>query len=166
MANGHRYIQKIVKNGKTRYFYTMEELNAYKKALSSKDEMAALQKATGSKNASEAYFRGVSANHEKKESEERAKRALTDPSYTPKEIMDPNFDAKKVAKQKYKKYKAEAKEYGKQAKAYENYKSAKSLSGKAKAVSEVYKKYNPKTAKKIEKGKKQIAKLLNKKKKA
>ena len=34
----HKYIEKIVKNGKTRYFYTVEELNAYKKALSSKDE--------------------------------------------------------------------------------------------------------------------------------
>ena len=38
MSRSHKYIHKIVQNGKTRYFYTKQELDAYRKALSSKDE--------------------------------------------------------------------------------------------------------------------------------
>lgn len=41
----HKYIAKIGEGVKARYFYTQEALNAYKKALSSKDEKAALDKA-------------------------------------------------------------------------------------------------------------------------
>lgn len=38
----HKYIAKIGEGVKARYFYTQESLSAYKKALSSKDEKAAL----------------------------------------------------------------------------------------------------------------------------
>lgn len=41
----HKYIAKIGEGAKARYFYTQEALAAYKKALSSKDEKAALDKA-------------------------------------------------------------------------------------------------------------------------
>lgn len=40
----HKYIAKIGEGIKARYFYTQEELNAYKNALSSKDEKAAVDK--------------------------------------------------------------------------------------------------------------------------
>ena len=42
----HKYIAKIGEGVKARYFYTQEALDAYKKALSSKDEKAALEKGT------------------------------------------------------------------------------------------------------------------------
>lgn len=42
-----RYIAKIGEGVKARYFYTVEAYNAYKKALSSKDEMNELKKVTG-----------------------------------------------------------------------------------------------------------------------
>ena len=41
----HKYIAKIGEGVKAKYFYTQEALNAYKKALSSKDERAELGKA-------------------------------------------------------------------------------------------------------------------------
>ena len=40
-----KYIAKIGEGAQARYFYTMEAFNAYKKALSSKDEAAAVEKA-------------------------------------------------------------------------------------------------------------------------
>ena len=133
MANGHRYIQKIVKNGKTRYFYTMEELAAYRKALSSRDEENRLLKATDTKNLKN-WTNGKPASRSTKLVNAQLRAYHSD-------------DKKKTA-------------------ALKDWQEATTVKGKAKAVSEVYKKYNPKTAKKIEKGKKQIAKLLNKKKKA
>ena len=43
----HKYIAKTKSNGKTRYFYTQEELAAYKRALSSRDEKNKFIKVTG-----------------------------------------------------------------------------------------------------------------------
>lgn len=43
----HKYIAKQKTGNKTRYFYTQEELAAYKRALSSQDEAKKFNKATG-----------------------------------------------------------------------------------------------------------------------
>lgn len=164
MLRSHEYIHKIVQNGKTRYFYTKQELDAYRKALSSKDEMDALKKVTGTKNSDKAMNRGLSAVYNKRLAEKNARKALTtEPSFKPEELKNPNFKPEDKVKKEHRKYKVEAKKYSKQANAYEKYENARSLGGKAKAVKKIFNKYHPDTARKINKGKKKIDKLIKKK---
>ena len=141
----HKYIEKIVKNGKTRYFYTVEELNAYKKALSSKDE-------------ADKYIKSAYGEDKKVTNKNRDKL-----------VKKINNDYKKTSKLMKKKGMAEYLEYEDPnlMKRYKNtkkkkrdYEKAKTTRGKIDDVIKALGKYHPETAKKIEKGKKKVDRVV------
>ena len=124
----HKYIEKIVKNGKTRYFYTLEELNAYKKALSSKDE-------------ADKYIKSAYGEDKKVTNKNRDKL-----------VKKINNDYKKTSKLMKKKGMAEYLEYENPnlMKRYKNtekkkrdYEKAKTTKGKIDDLKKNYKKYHP-----------------------
>ena len=141
----HKYIEKIVKNGKTRYFYTIEELNAYKNALSSKDE-------------ADKYIKSAYGKDKKVTNKNRDKL-----------VKKINNDYKKTSKLMKKKGMAEYLEYENPnlMKRYKNtekkkrdYEKAKTTKGKIDDVIKALGKYHPETAKKIEKGKKKVDRVV------
>ena len=141
----HKYIEKIVKNGKTRYFYTVEELNAYKKALSSKDE-------------ADKYIKSAYGEDKKVTNKNRDKL-----------VKKINNDYKKTNKLMKKKGMAEYLEYEDPnlMKRYKNtekkkrdYERAKTVKGKIDDVIKVLGKYHPETVKKVEKGRKKVDRVV------
>ena len=142
---GHKYIEKIVKNGKTRYFYTVEELNAYKKALSSKDE-------------ADKYIKSAYGEDKKVTNKNRDKL-----------VKKINNDYKKTSKLMKKKGMAEYLEYEDPnlMKRYKNtekkkrdYEKAKTTKGKIDDVIKALGKYHPETAKKVENGRKKVDRVV------
>lgn len=151
---GHKYIDKIIKNGKARYFYTMEELNAYKKALSSRDEERKFLKVNGVKsnkdssrrnNINTAYARTIVA----KGNASKARKNTKVKSRSFGEIVKKNSD-RISTEQDYKRRK----------RAMDDYERSKTAKGKAEDVKKVFDKYHPETAKKIEKGKKKVDRVV------
>ena len=147
----HKYIEKIVKNGKTRYFYTVEELNAYKKALSSKDEadkyISSALSPTGKPKRKTHYTDSDRKRLLKlaKINTDNARERLNNKGYI--------NSVKKNAPEFYKKLKRKDKYRS-------DYERAKTVKGKAEDVKKVFNKYNPETAKKIEKGKKKVDRVV------
>lgn len=147
----HKYIEKIVKNGKTRYFYTVEELNAYKKALSSKDEadkyINSALSPTG-KPKRKTYYTDSDRKRLLKLAKintDNARERLNNKGYI--------NSVKKNAPEFYKKLKRKDKYRS-------DYERAKTVKGKAEDVKKVFDKYHPETAKKIEKGKKKVDRVV------
>ena len=141
----HKYIEKIVKNGKTRYFYTIEELNAYKKALSSKDE-------------ADKYIKSAYGEDKKVTNKNRDKL-----------VKKINNDYKKTSKLMKKKGMAEyleykdpnlMKQYKNTKKKKRDYEKAKTTRGKIDDVIKALGKYHPETAKKVENGRKKVDRVV------
>ena len=148
MSRSHKYIHKIVQNGKTRYFYTKQELDAYRKALSSKDEETKYLQLMYGKDSN------INKNRDKKIKEaDETMRQMYKTLYKDGwkdyiKLTDP---------QTYKGYR-----YARKVK--KDYERAKTVKGKANDVKKVFDVYHPDTARKIEKGKKKLNKIFNKNK--
>lgn len=141
---GHKYIDKIIKNGKTRYFYTMEELNAYKKALSSKDEEKAFIRANNVKRKPTAG-NGVNT---RKEQIKTAYARTYGSKMNLKKAKNPAEFGKKMG------------DYVIRKKTMDDYEKAKTVKGKIDDVIKVLGKYHPETAKKVEKGRKKVDRVV------
>lgn len=169
----HKYIAKLKKAGKTRYFYTMAELNEYKKALSSKDEHERLYKAMGDEKKAYNDRRELSRYGNKtiqplvEQSKWQKDNYAKHPTEKNKKIAEETIKRNNKIVDKYNKEyeKADRKIDVKTRVTIERskqYNEAKTLVGKAKAVNRVFNKYHPKTAKQISRGKKKMHDLLGK----
>ena len=136
-----KYIAKNKKGLKTRYIYTQKELEAYKRALSSKDELSNQQKARA--DLKKAKQNLSTANKYTKSAVKL--HGLKKPDGIP------NY---KEAKKQYDNAKR------KEIDATNNLERAKTLKGKAEAVRDTYRKLNPKQAKAIDDGKKKVDKFI------
>lgn len=146
MSRSHKYIHKIVQNGKTRYFYTKQELDAYKKALSSKDEETKYLQLMYGKDSNINKNRDKKIKEANKTMRQMHKTLYKDGWKDYIKLTDP---------QTYKGYR-----YARKVK--KDYERAKTVKGKANDVKKVFDAYHPDTARKISKGKKKIDKLIKK----
>ena len=146
MSRSHKYIHKIVQNGKTRYFYTKQELDAYRKALSSKDEETKYLQLMYGKDSNINKNRDKKIKEANKTMRQMHKTLYKDGWKDYIKLTDP---------QTYKGYK-----YARKVK--KDYERAKTVKGKANDVKKVFDAYHPETAKKIKKGKKKLNKILKK----
>lgn len=158
----HKYIAKIGTGKNAKYFYTMEEYNAYKNNIvkkGTKPMKNAMKKSekVGSKPTS--YRKALSSKDEERKfikSQQRVQKKSKD--WLDSELVKTtgtatiNYGLRKQAGAATKK----------ETKAYNNYEEAKTIKGKAKAVKKVFNYKHPKTAKRIKRGKKKVQKLLNK----
>lgn len=126
----HKYIAKIGEGINARYFYTMEALNAYKQALSSKDEKATLDKANAEEAASDKRFDDAAAKRNAVDKEWKESGALKKMTLR-KELNE--------AKREEGKAFLESEEARKKAdNAAMDYRNAKTLKGKVEAVKETH----------------------------
>lgn len=122
----HKYITKLKSNGRTRYFYTNEELAAFRKALSSKDERDRFTNVTG-----------VTSRHRKfyndKYMNSRAERKEA--------VKDSRLEVEELRRERAQKPKNDRREinvkYNKMKKAQDDYDRAKTLKGKIEDVRKV-----------------------------
>ena len=148
-----KYIAKIKKGAKTRYIYTQKELEAYKKALSSKDEQQALDKA---KKKYKALDNKLSKNRDKALASTKAHQ-IEKPGANKARL-------KKVSDRDYAVFKKTVSDWEKSIsdkdKAKKNLVKAQTLKGKVEAVRDTYRQFHPKQAKAIDKGKKKVEKFI------
>lgn len=154
---GYKYIHKIVQNGKTRYFYTQEELAAYRKALSSKDERDAYLKTAGVKMKNNSL-----KERQRAVSEADMKTATREVNAINRYVRpDAPTTANKIERAAQSASKAAERSIAKRSiKARDDYERAKTVKGKAQDFSKAFNKYHPKTAKKIKKSKRYIRSLF------
>lgn len=106
----HKYIAKIGEGINARYFYTMDALNKYKQALSSKDEKAAYEKARSGPDVEKTVYdfgdgtKSTSYNAKTPEAEKRMSE--TREAYTNAQTMQGKIDAVKEAHTEIKREKA------------------------------------------------------------
>lgn len=169
----HKYIAKIGSGKNARYFYNQSEWDAYKKAFSSKDELDTAYKISQKHHgkvqgvpSEDSYKYGirsknfVSSRRAKENAVDETLRVLnnrnsSDSGWT-YEGRGTSIYSLKTRDQKNR----HNNDYDDLKRASDNYKEAKTIKGKVNAARKVFNQYHPETAKRINKGRKKLRKLL------
>lgn len=161
----HKYIAKIGYGPSARYFYTQEQLNAYRKALSSKDELNNAynisQEHRGKVQSLKSDFRDNTNKGTKTKRREKAIKNNLDVLEDRAKSNWINDDAPGHYRQKTKEEQESTnKDYNKLKQASDDYERAKTKKGKMEDVKKVFDQYHPETAKKIKRGKEKFKKFF------
>lgn len=169
----HKYIAKIGSGKDARYFYSQSELDAYKKAFSSKDELndayAISQKHRGE-------VGGLKSDISYKYDKKTKSRNIISDRRAKEKVIENNLGV--LAKRKNSNWinadryssiyelktkdqqSSTNKDYAELKRASDNYAEAKTVKGKMKAAKKVFDQYHPETANRIKRGRKKLKKLF------
>lgn len=172
----HKYIAKIGSGKNARYFYNQSEWEAYKKAFSSKDELDTAYKISQKHHgkvpgvpSEDSYKYGIRSKNFV--SSRRAKENAVDKTLSVlnnRNISGWTNEGRGTSIYSLKTRDQNSRynnnnnnnDYNELKRASDNYKEAKTVKGKVNAARKVFNQYHPETAKRINKGRKKLRKLL------